>query len=157
MSDGQNSYKSFRQRLDAVLRQKDPAALRDFLVAEGQWQQGASTNAEAAMWMMIAASPNLGDLHDEARRWLLGNGHEAEVNAIFGRRGASGGAPRGGPRPAKAVSQGRAAGQDMPRRSPHSAQTPHTPKPQHSERHVTPKQEQRANPSKPPKRGPRER
>lgn len=107
MSTGQTDYKAFRQRLDAVLRQTNPVVLRDFLIAEGQWQQDASNDAEAAMWMMIAASTALADLHDEARHWLLGNGHEAEANAIFGRR-SGGGAPRGTARSMKGKPQGSA-------------------------------------------------
>ncbi len=97
MSEGQTDYKAFRRRLDDVLRQKDPVGLHDFLVAEGQWQQGASTNAEAAMWMMIAASPALRDLHEEAQRWLVSHGHETEAQAILGRRVGGGGALPGAP------------------------------------------------------------
>lgn len=86
MPGEQQDYKAFRQRLDAVLRQRDPAALRAFLVAEGQWQPDAQTDAEAAMWMMIAASPALKDLRGDAERWLLTHGHEAEAGAILGTR-----------------------------------------------------------------------
>lgn len=31
-------YANFRQRLDAVLRTLDVKQVRDFLIAEGQWQ-----------------------------------------------------------------------------------------------------------------------
>ena len=82
-----NDYPAFRDRLDAVLRQKDPQALRAFLVAEGQWQADATVDAEAAMWMMIAASKALRDLHEEARSWLMTQGHEVEAQAILGSRG----------------------------------------------------------------------
>lgn len=74
----------FRQRLDAILRQRDPQALRTFLVDEGQWEPEAHTDEEAAMWMMIAASPVLADLHAEAERWLMAHGHEHEARAILG-------------------------------------------------------------------------
>jgi hypothetical protein len=87
MPADQSNYQSFRQRLDAVLRRKDPAALSAFLIAEGQWQPGDASRAEFAMWMMIAASPALADLHEEARQWLLSHGHEAEAQAITGRGG----------------------------------------------------------------------
>lgn len=93
MPGEQQDYKAFRQRLDAVLRQRDPDALRAFLVAEGQWQADAPTDAEASMWMMIAASPALKDLRGDAERWLVTHGHEAEAGAILGARrsgGASG-------------------------------------------------------------------
>lgn len=76
-------YTAFRARLDDVLRRQDPAALRAFLVAEGQWRPDATTDTEAAMWMMIATSPALRSMHDDARRWLLAHGHEAEAAAIF--------------------------------------------------------------------------
>lgn len=83
--DERSAYPAFRQRLDAVLRQRDPAALRAFLIAEGQWQPDQQTDDEAAMWMMIAASPTLAGMHAEARRWLASHGHEAEARAILGR------------------------------------------------------------------------
>lgn len=89
----------FRGRLDAVLRQRDPAALRAFLVAEGQWQPDATTDAEAAMWMMIAASRALVGMHGEAERWLMSHGHEMEAQAILGKpsgAGAGAGAQRSG-------------------------------------------------------------
>jgi hypothetical protein len=157
MSTGQTDYKAFRQRLDATLRQKDPAALRAFLVAEGQWQPDATNDAEAAMWMMIAASSALADLHDEAQRWLLSNGHEAEANAIFGRRAGAGGAPRHGARPAKNAPKGGASGrsQGAGRRpsTPPSSRPPRTSQPQHSDRHPTgDRQRPTGNSSKQPKR-----
>lgn len=96
MATDPGAYKAFRSRLDDVLRHKDPAALREFLVAEGQWERDATTDTEAAMWMMIATSPALRSMHDEAERWLLAHGHEAEVSAIFGgRRKPTNAAPRG--------------------------------------------------------------
>lgn len=80
------NYQAFRQRLDVVLRQRDPAALRAFLVAEGQWDADAQTDVDMALWMMIATSKALAHLHDEARAWLMAHGHATEVNAIFGER-----------------------------------------------------------------------
>lgn len=109
----------FRQRLDAVLRRRNPADLRAFLVAEGQWEPEARTGEEAAMWMMIAASPVLIDLHAEAERWLMAHGHEHEARAILGRPAARAGTTRkarpkpGGaraPRGSSAQRSGRAPG-----------------------------------------------
>ena len=90
MSQDPHNYKAFRQRLDATLRQRDPAALRLFLVQEGQWDEHATPDTDAAMWMMIATSKALADQHEEARRWLLAHGHENEAAAIFGGRGSGG-------------------------------------------------------------------
>lgn len=98
-------YRAFRQRLDQVLRRRDAGALREFLVAEGQWDAEARTDVEAAMWMMIATSPALADMRDEARRWLLEHGHAAEAAALFGRQGAGDSGQRGG-RPPRHASTG---------------------------------------------------
>jgi hypothetical protein len=83
-------YASFRQRLDAVLRTLDVKQVQDFLVAEGQWQPGAPADPDYAMWMMIAGSPTLRDLHEQARQWLVSHGHEADANAVL-RRGRESG------------------------------------------------------------------
>ncbi len=90
--------KDFRRRLDDLLRRGDPAALREFLIAEGQWQPDTTVDAEKAMWMMIAGSPKLSELHPRAERWLMSHGYEVEAQAILGRRGQTGGAsqPRRG-------------------------------------------------------------
>ena len=82
--DQQPSYQTFRRRLDDVLRTRDPASLRAFLLAEGQWRPEQQTDDEAAMWMMIAASPALAEMHDEAERWLMSHGHAPEARAILG-------------------------------------------------------------------------
>ena len=82
--DKQRAYQEFRLRLDTVLRRKDSNALRAFLVTEGQWSQDAKPDVERAMWLMIATSPGLADLRDEARDWLVAHGYTAEVSAIFG-------------------------------------------------------------------------
>ena len=84
MRENQPEYRAFRARLDAVLREKAPARLRDFLIAEGQWPEDVTTDVEAALWMMIATSPALADQHREAERCLLSHGHETEARAIFG-------------------------------------------------------------------------
>lgn len=86
MSDEPTNYAAFRRRLDGVLRQRDPAALTAFLVAEGQWDASGAHDAEAALWMMVAASPALKDMRNEAEHWLLTHGHETEARAILGNR-----------------------------------------------------------------------
>ena len=49
-------YASFRQQLDSVLRTLDVKQVREFLVAEGQWEPGTPSDPEFAMWM--ATSPS---------------------------------------------------------------------------------------------------
>jgi hypothetical protein len=92
-------YDGFRARLDDVLRRRDSAALRAFLVGEGQWDADTTTDPERALWLMIATSRALGNLHAEAFRWLTDHGYSAEVAALRGRSGAeprpSGGQDRG--------------------------------------------------------------
>jgi hypothetical protein len=88
--------REFRRRLDETLRRRDPEALRDFLLASGQWEEGNTpADLPRAMWMMIAASTALADLHAEAERWLVAHGHEEEARAIL-RRGGAGGPSRPG-------------------------------------------------------------
>jgi hypothetical protein len=87
-------YANFRQRLDAVLRTLDVKQVQNFLIAEGQWQPGTPTDPEYAMWMMIAGSQTLRDLHEQGRQWLLSHGHEADANAVL-RRGRGDGGKQG--------------------------------------------------------------
>lgn len=94
-----SSYPEFRRKLDAVLRQRDPQALRAFLVAEGQWDASTATNPERAMWMMIATSPALAALHDEATRWLAAHGYAEEARALGRKQGGGPGGQRGGGSP----------------------------------------------------------
>src|SRR2546429_8393484 len=77
------NYANFRQRLDAVLRTLDVKQVRAFLIAEKQWQPGQPADPEFAMWMMIAGSATLRDLHGRAREWLISHGHEADANAVL--------------------------------------------------------------------------
>lgn len=84
-------YADFRQRLDAVLRTLDVKQVSDFLIAEGQWQAGQPADVEYAMWMMIAGSHTLRDLHEQARQWLVAHGHEEEANAVLRRDKSAGG------------------------------------------------------------------
>lgn len=84
-------YANFRQRLDAVLRTLDVKQVREFLIAEKQWSPGQPADPEFAMWMMIAGSPNLQDLHGRAREWLLTHGHEDEARALLERGKKQGG------------------------------------------------------------------
>lgn len=87
-------YANFRQRLDAVLRTLDVKQVREFLIAENQWQPGQPADAEYAMWMMIAGSSTLVDLHAQAREWLVSHGHETEANMVL-RRGQGTGSKQG--------------------------------------------------------------
>ena len=87
-------YASFRQRLDAALRTRDVKQVQAFLIAEGQWRPGQPADPEFAMWMMIAGSPTLRDLHEQARRWLVSHGHEADAEAVL-RRGRGDGRGQG--------------------------------------------------------------
>jgi hypothetical protein len=80
-----SDYASFRQELDAVLRTLDVKQVQDFLLAQGQWSPGAPADPEFAMWLMIAGSATLQDLHERAREWLVSHGHEAEAQAVLGR------------------------------------------------------------------------
>lgn len=78
-------YVNFRQRLDAVLRTLDVKQVRRFLIAEKQWSVGTPKDPDFAMWMMIAGTPTLQDLHGRAREWLLTHGHEDEAGALLER------------------------------------------------------------------------
>jgi hypothetical protein len=80
-----SDYANFRQRLDAVLRARDVVAVRQFLIDEGQWQEGVPADPEFAMWIMIASSPGLRELHEQAREWLITHGHEVEAQAVLGK------------------------------------------------------------------------
>ena len=84
-------YANFRQRLDAVLRTRDVKQVSSFLIAENQWDEGTPANPEYAMWMMIAGSQTLRDLHQQARQWLVAHGHEEEANAVLYREKSQGG------------------------------------------------------------------
>ncbi len=78
-------YTNFRQRLDAILRTLDVKQVREFLIALDQWSAEAPSDPEFAMWMMIAGSPTLRDLHERAREWLVTHGHEDDAEAILGK------------------------------------------------------------------------
>jgi hypothetical protein len=78
---------AFRRQLDAALRQRDPDALRRFLLEAGQWQEDTvPADVPAAMWMMTLASPALSDLHAEALSWLRSNGRAQEAELLSGRK-----------------------------------------------------------------------
>jgi hypothetical protein len=81
-------YTNFRQRLDAVLRTLDVKQVRQFLIAENQWSPGQPADPEFAMWMMIAGTPTLRDLHEQARKWLMSHGHADDADAVL-KRGKS--------------------------------------------------------------------
>ncbi|HEY7342156.1 MAG TPA: hypothetical protein VH591_14855 [Ktedonobacterales bacterium] len=128
MSDSTSAYPEFRRRLDNVLRQRDPAALRAFLIAEGQWTPETVTDPEAAMWMMIATSPALANLRDEARQWLMAHGHMAEAQAIFGAKRSAGKPPARSGRPTgkgQSKSKGSAPGKASRPGPHHDDRRPH--------------------------------
>lgn len=97
----------FRQQLDNLLRTRDVQRVQAFLIESGQWYEGTPANPELAMWLMIAGSDKLRDLHMEAREWLASHGHENAAEAILGKaagqakatQARSGGQSRGGKRP----------------------------------------------------------
>jgi vancomycin permeability regulator SanA len=60
-------YSTFRQQLDNVLRTQDVKQVQAFLIVHKQWHLGQPADPEFAMWMMIAGSQTLRDLHEEAR------------------------------------------------------------------------------------------
>lgn len=75
------------------------------MLAEDQWSPGAPADPLFAMWMMIAGTPTLAELHEQARAWLVEHGHEAEASALLARQNKQGGqgkqgqrGQRGGPR-----------------------------------------------------------
>jgi hypothetical protein len=78
-------YASFRQRLDAALRTRDVQQVSAFLIAENQWSPDVPSDPEFAMWLMIAGTSTLKDLHAEARRWLIAHGHAEEAEAVLNR------------------------------------------------------------------------
>jgi len=84
-------YANFRQRLDAVLRTLDVKQVSEFLIAEKQWSPGQPADPNFAMWMMIAGTPTLQDLHGRARDWLLAHGYEDEARALLERGKKQGG------------------------------------------------------------------
>ncbi len=76
-------YVNFRQRLDAVLRTLDIKQVSDFLIAEKQWSPGSPADPEFAMWIMVAGSPTLRDLHERAYEWLISHGHEEDAKRFL--------------------------------------------------------------------------
>ena len=84
--DEPGAYRPFRERLDAVLRTKDPERVRAFLIERGQWSEADQGDSAFAMWMMIAGSPSLAPLHPEAEQWLREHGHADEAQIITGGR-----------------------------------------------------------------------
>ncbi|MEO7021050.1 MAG: hypothetical protein ABI234_12920 [Ktedonobacteraceae bacterium] len=78
-------FANFRQRLDAVLRTRDVEQVRAFLITEDQWSDDVPADPEFAMWMMVAGTPTLKDLHTAARSWLVEHGHAEEADALLKR------------------------------------------------------------------------
>ena len=101
-------YANFRQRLDAVLRTLDVQQVQKFLIDEKQWSSDAlPADPEFSMYMMVAGSPTLRDLHDRARTWLVEHGHGDDAQAVLGRGKQPGtGSGKGSPRAHTAKSRG---------------------------------------------------
>ncbi|MBV9713483.1 MAG: hypothetical protein JO011_21470 [Ktedonobacteraceae bacterium] len=79
-------YTNFRQRLDTVLRTMNVQQVQQFLIEEKQWNANAlPLDPEFSMYMMIAGSSALRNLHEQARSWLVSHGHEAEAQAVLGK------------------------------------------------------------------------
>lgn len=78
-------YGNFRQRLDAVLRTLDVQQVKAFLIAEKQWDEEKPEDPEFAMWIMVAGSPTLRDLHERAYEWLMSHGHEEDAKVYLAR------------------------------------------------------------------------
>lgn len=93
------SYPEFRSQLDSVLRSKNPEAVRQFLIEQGQWDESSTGDVEHAMWMMIAGSPTLQNLHSEAQNWLRQHGYQAEAEMLRERSKAPAKTPAQPPRP----------------------------------------------------------
>jgi hypothetical protein len=94
-------YASFRQRLDAVLRTLDVQQVQQFLIGAKQWSSDAlPADPEFTMYMMIAGSVTMRDLHERARLWLESHGHTEEAQAMLG-VGKKAGAGTGDQRNAK--------------------------------------------------------
>lgn len=79
-------HTNFRQRLDTVLRTRNAEQVQAFLIAEDQWSSDVPADPEFAMWMMIAGTPTLKDLHPVARSWLVEHGHAEEADALLRRK-----------------------------------------------------------------------
>lgn len=110
-------YASFRQRLDAALSTLDVQQVQEFLIAEEQWDEDTPADPEFAMWMMIAGSPTLQRLHEQARAWLVTHGHEQEAAMVLGKgRKSPGGATKKGqpPRPGQSRTSHTSADRNRP-------------------------------------------
>jgi hypothetical protein len=127
----------FRNQLDSILRTKNPEAVRQFLVAQGQWPENVA-NIERAMWLMIAGSPALREFHHEAQDWLISHGSQAEAEMLLERTKTSQTSsatpsPKAGTRPRKqnggeqhsnTSSAKRSQRQTRPDHSPHTRSKP---------------------------------
>jgi len=79
-----SNYENFRQRLDAVLRTLDINQVQKFLIDEKQWDADAlPADPERSMWMMIAGSSALRDLHERAGAWLVSHGYADDAQAVL--------------------------------------------------------------------------
>ncbi|MDO8683130.1 MAG: hypothetical protein Q7N50_06580 [Armatimonadota bacterium] len=75
---------SYVQQMGRVLRKRDVAALRDFLIQAAMERNDPSeaeeikgipeADLEVRMHKMIMARKDLHDLHEESRKWLIAHG-----------------------------------------------------------------------------------
>jgi hypothetical protein len=75
---------SYAAQLGAVLRRRDPLALRQFLLEAAQRfgdqrqvdevQDKSDTEMQELLHRMIVSRPDLNDLHRESREWLFRHG-----------------------------------------------------------------------------------
>jgi len=87
---------SYAAQLGAVLRRRDPLALRDFLVQSAarfgdqrqidDVQSKSPDELEELLHRMIVARPDLRDLHRQSRAWLFGRGIDPFGETDGGRR-----------------------------------------------------------------------
>ncbi|HTI14271.1 MAG TPA: hypothetical protein VL461_06835 [Dictyobacter sp.] len=107
-------YAQFRQQLDTVLRTRDAETVRQFLIEQGQWDEEIPADPQFAMWMMIASSPALRDLHEQARTWLIEHDHVEEAHAVLDRGKEKQHAGAGGK---KGSTRGKTGGKATPTRA----------------------------------------
>ncbi len=116
---------NFLSQLESILRTRNPEAVRQFLVAQGQWPENVA-DVERAMWLMIAGSPALQEFHREAHNWLTSHGSQGEAEMLLERtqtpqKSAATPSPKAGTPPQKPKKGGQHANAGNPKRSHHQA------------------------------------
>jgi hypothetical protein len=114
-------YANFRQRLDAVLRTLDVQQVQKFLIDEKQWNVAVlPADPEFSMYMMIAGSATLRNLHERARVWLVAHGHEDDAQAVLGKKAqaGAGGTGKGGGQRSQHIKNGNGSVSEQKRKGP---------------------------------------